>query len=520
MRKKMPIQPDTKMASQQVKGFLNLNDNCILEIFNYLPLNDVCSLSETCRRMHALGSGHFMLKYKSKVMVFVDWLYGNLITFPDKEKYRKCFAKKMRSVTLLKHFSTIAAMQKLNKIYEPKEGAETGSPIKTIRFVNWNVDVSKALLTPISTILQNVESLTFEHTSINADLHGCLFGFLPNLKRLTVLTFTDNDPRLKEIFPDLIWKQQPCPTLEYFAWHKAPKYQFPVKDVFPAAEMKRFLEMNPGIKFVSLRLDTKEQLTSLMATDIPVNELFLTITCQNYDEREAEIAGILNDLKVFCEKQKSIKMINDEQRIRLHLQINGHDFEKQSEQLERLAPYIVGMYFESFILDYFATIFPKLINLKVLQVIEFVPTELMCLLPNLEEVFISCLARTLSHYNREIHILGSRLPKLKKLYLNRYLHRSFNNFLAYGEENFEEEGGDVFAIFKKINTERKKMAGAQKLNVYLEVEQSLRKKKVDYDMVEVLRTQTEAITNPFFKQTHLVDAVAVPDGFGQGCVIQ
>lgn len=389
------------MASQQVKGFLDLNDNCILEVFDYLPLNDVCSLSETCRRMHALGSGHFMLKYKSKVLVFVDWLYRNLITFPFpfQEKYRKCFAKSMRSVTLLKHFSTIAAMQKLNKCYEREEGSEAASSIEAIRFVDWNVDVSKALLTPISTILENVESLTFEQTAINADLDGCLFDFMPNLKQLTVLTFTNNNPRSKKILLDSIWKQQPCPTLEYFAWHKAPKHQFPVIDVFPATEMGRFLEMNPGIKFVSLRLDSKEQLKSLMATDIQVNELFFTITCQNYDECESEIAEILNDLKVFCEKQKSIKMINDEQRIRLHLQIDGLDFEKQSDQLELLTPYIVGMYFEGFISDYFAPIFPKLINLKVLQVNEYVPTELLCLLPNLEEVFISCLARTLSYQN-------------------------------------------------------------------------------------------------------------------------
>lgn len=521
---KRVIQPDAGMGQEplnqrsmkQPTDFLALNDKVLLEIFKYLPLNDVCSLSQTCRRMHALGASHFMLNYKSKVIVFVDWWYGNLTTFPNQiqEKYIECFAKNMRSVTLLKHFSTINAMKKLSQFYQCGAGATP--PIKAIRFVNWKLDVSIALITPIAAILKNIESLTFEDTSINADLNGYLFGFLPNLKRLTVLGFPNNDPRFGSISSNSIWMQPPCPTLEYFAWHKGSTINR--RDEFPAIEIVRFLKINPGIKFVSLRLNSKEQLKMLMATGIQVNELFFTIACKSFDQNEAEIDEIMNELKVFCEKQKSMKVINDVQRIRLHLKIDGYDFKEKSGQLELLAPYIVGIYFESFILECFAPVFPKLINLKVLQVSEYVRAELLRLLPNLEEIFVGCLALPLSSYDKDMLTLGSRLPKLKKLYFNGYMHRSLRNYLAYGGcmDDFSEEN---FGVFEKIDNERKKLPGAQKLKIYLEVEQDLRKEKVNYDMTEIVRTQTEAITNPFFKQSFLVDVVAAPDALDR-CLIQ
>lgn len=146
--------------------FLALNDFCCLEIFKYLPLNDVCALSQTCRRLHALGTSHFMLNYDSKVLVYIDWSGRWLHTFPYPKdgNYNKCFAKNIQNVTLLKHFSTIECMEKLNMIYAD------GSPIKTIRFLDWKVDVSRALCTPIAAILNNVESLTIENSAINAEL--------------------------------------------------------------------------------------------------------------------------------------------------------------------------------------------------------------------------------------------------------------------------------------------------------------------------------------------------------------
>lgn len=416
----------------------------------------------------------------------------------------------MRSVTLLKHFSTMEAMQKLSNFYQSEE-TTTASPIQVIRFLDWNVDVSRTLCTPIEAILKNVESLTFEDTSINTDLDGCLFPLMPNLKRLTILSVAKRLPP-PVISVNSIWRQPPCPSLEYFAWHKELSHFYgltpkPPTDEFPANEIARFLAINSGIKFVSLRLDSIEQLKQLTANGVQVNELFFAIVffhgIHGIHGNKTKLADIVNGLKVFCEKQNSMKMANNDQRIRLHLQTNGFGFDEEPDQLELLAPYIVGMYFTGFIPKCFAAVFPKLIHLKAVQMLEDVHVNLLCTLPNLQEVFIVCKSRPLSYYYEEIRILGSQLPKLKKMHLNRYLHQSLRStgcgdlmeeLMIVEEDNFE--------IFEKIDAERKKLAGAQKLKVYLEVSQSLTKKKVDYDMVQVIRSQTEAITNPFFKHTH------------------
>lgn len=498
-----PIQNDVDSKKQSTE-FLSLNDFCCLEIFKYLPLNDVCALSQTCRRLHALGTNHFTHNYKSKVLVYIDRIRGSLHTFPDTKdaKYAKCFAEQIQNVTLLKHFSTIQAMEKLSQIYQcgNDEQSANDSPIKMIRFLDWKVAVSKAHCTPIAGILKNVESLTIENTSIGVDLNECLFDFMPKLKQLTVLCFPER--RRTDFVPNTACLQQPCSSLEYFAWHVAPD-QWRVDEQFPAKEIKQFLTLSSGVKFISLRLDSKEQLKAMMASDIPVNELFFVMSnCE-----DADITGIIDDLKTVCESRKL-------EPTQLHLQINGHSFEEKPGQLELLAPYIVGLYFQSFVLKCFETVFPKLIKLKVLQAIEYVPDiELVRLLPNLEEIYIPCLARPFSYYEDGIRTLATGLPKLKKLFLNHYLHPSLSNMLNYGSDFFDEEN---FGIFDEIDAERKKMSGVRKLKVYLEVEHNLNKVKTEYDTIGIERSQTEAITNPLIQPTHLANTVAAPDG----CVIQ
>lgn len=328
---------------------------------------------------------------------------------------------------------------------------------------------------------------------------------MPNLKRLTMLNHPDLDPRYTEdILSNIDWLQQACPTLEYFAWYVASSHYRP-GNPFPATEIERFLTTNSGIKFVSLRLDTKENLKILMASDIPVNELFFSMTGNCFDD----IPVIIGDLKDFCEKQKTTKNV---EQTRLHLQAYGSEFEEHSGQLELLAPYIVGLYFRCYVGRISATVFSKFINLKVLQVTEDVPAELLCSLPNVEEIYIWCKHRPLSYYEHEIRVLASRLPKLETLFLNNYIHRCFEHCMDVEEDFFDDE---KFEFFAEIDVERKKMLGVKKLRVYVEVSQNLVEVTTDYDTIGITGSQQEAITNPFIQQTHLANSVAAPNN----CVI-
>lgn len=72
--------------------------------------------------------------YKEKNLVFVDCFDSNLTTFPSRcqEGYVKCYAKSIPNITLLKHFSTIDAMNKLQKFY--KNGTEENQTI-SLKFI-------------------------------------------------------------------------------------------------------------------------------------------------------------------------------------------------------------------------------------------------------------------------------------------------------------------------------------------------------------------------------------------------
>lgn len=171
--------PASKRLKKEQTELLALNDFCFLELFKYLPLNGVCALSQTCKRLYTLGSDHFMRNYKSKELAYIRLRNGQPITFPntDDARYATCFARNIRAVTLCEHFSTIEAMEKLNEIHQWKDADENvvASPIESIRFRSWNVDVSRAHFTSIANILENVQSLTIENTLVSADLNDCFF---------------------------------------------------------------------------------------------------------------------------------------------------------------------------------------------------------------------------------------------------------------------------------------------------------------------------------------------------------
>lgn len=51
-------------------NFLLLADDCLLAIFDFLPLSDLCTMRRVCKRLNCLSGQHFQRKYSSKWMHF------------------------------------------------------------------------------------------------------------------------------------------------------------------------------------------------------------------------------------------------------------------------------------------------------------------------------------------------------------------------------------------------------------------------------------------------------------------
>lgn len=54
---------------EEINNFSSLIDDCVFEIFNWLSLDDLCSISETCTKFKTLACQQFMRKYPEKVNI-------------------------------------------------------------------------------------------------------------------------------------------------------------------------------------------------------------------------------------------------------------------------------------------------------------------------------------------------------------------------------------------------------------------------------------------------------------------
>lgn len=63
-------QNSTELAATQntEKDFLWMNDDCLLKVFDFLELKDLCAISKTCLRLQVLAKRHFKCKFSSKWM--------------------------------------------------------------------------------------------------------------------------------------------------------------------------------------------------------------------------------------------------------------------------------------------------------------------------------------------------------------------------------------------------------------------------------------------------------------------
>lgn len=85
----------------QAASFSTLCDDAIFALFEWLPLNELCSVSRTCTKLQKLSEKHFCLKYPQLLLekVIVQEVNGT-IGFKETENYVKCFGHKIENVEI------------------------------------------------------------------------------------------------------------------------------------------------------------------------------------------------------------------------------------------------------------------------------------------------------------------------------------------------------------------------------------------------------------------------------------
>ncbi len=164
--------------------FLSMNNDCIYKIFEWLDLDDICSISDTCKQLKMLSSDYFQRKYHDKLVrgmriVAVD---GKIQLQPN-EKYvwsfSRCFDKVIanvdtrltRNLGVSKHDLPVFIRENCNDY------------LSSIQFES--MFLYHSIGESITNVLENVGTVVFTGCDLEGTYHQIL-KHCPNLKYLIV----------------------------------------------------------------------------------------------------------------------------------------------------------------------------------------------------------------------------------------------------------------------------------------------------------------------------------------------
>lgn len=427
-------------------SLVSLNNFCLLKILKLLPRDDLYAMGQTCTQLEGLSSDVFFRRhpnYLNKVIAINSISDKGKIEHDVNEKYAKSFPRYIPNVILGKGTST-TTLTRLCKMYD-----ESGCPIKSLQFNNWEAKLERSHGVTIRAIVEGIESITFTDMVIDGDLYENILQFMPNMKHLTFCkTFQESDG------VDMRWMEKTYPMLESFAWHVS---------TFPAAKLKLLFQVNPSIRHFSLLSTSIETIQQVKDEHIHVDELFIDFDCFTSMKHECPVA--LEYLQVIRERQSGLK---------IHMKCNDmlrYYFCQHFDKLSPLALNIEGLYFES---------------IKAIDDIRFTGS-------GLREFIFKCTNLKVFQVNHDTRIDWSKIAsKLEKVFFFYKFYNQAISSLIYTTEDLKK----IYARKSQLM----EMRNGLKLKIYIS---SLASNNIidklnerDGDLVEVIRTETEMVNNP------------------------
>lgn len=391
---------------EKLDEFSVLCDDCILEIMEMLPLDDLCCLSRTCKRMKALAENCYARKHPKKLKRIIRNFDESLVWSDQTcSPYRPCFDHCVRRIQI--SFSII------NNFHEC-----------------------------IVDTLSKAETIAFLICDLGDDIYSSILKHCRQMKHLMIHynAHCDNNSDL------LLRSYTRLEQLQCYNCNKSEN-----------DKLIGFLQRNPNVKSLTWdfhfkydEFDAEDLIQSIVDNGVNLEELFLSI--YHY----SRLAPICQVLRGLCER-KNFK--------RLELRFYGFAADrmttKDADELTSLSK-LDGLHFHVF--ENFRELHRSigaLKNLKTLQLNlhymwewefrRFVD-ELAQSLPNLEQLYYVNVNRYRTFSVKSLFPPFVRYsPKLRKIVMaNIY--------------KFEDEMNHI----PKFNEERAKLNGARELTLYWE----------------------------------------------------
>lgn len=449
--------------------FDSLDDNCCYEIMRRLPLDDLCTLSQTCVRLHNLSVKQFQLDYPAREM-HIEGIAddGKLMTGPKQEKYIAAFEKCIRNIVL--HGDPLVSKFDVLSTYYKQDETMSGL-VKHIRLIKWSEgDFTNAGQT-LAPLLKDVETIVFDHVWIGSDWYDTILKYTPNIKCLTVLyrcIFNQQQNWLEHVYPNL----------ESFQC-----YGITAIDV---ERLKDFLQLNPTVRHVSLYTRWAEDVTVWTENGVKVDELFFYIHI-------GDTTGLFEfeyDTDFLKSKVAALNDLTKAQNTMLHLMIGDANSVSEKEliaEISLLKSNVVGLYLpgERNIGKKLATAVSTFENLRVLLIGKCTKNEIIAQLPKLEELFIQYGFKqgNFDEIYQTVRTFVAKSATLNKIYIQ-------NDYVPFTRFDFAD-----------LDRKRMQLTGARKLKIYIDSKENDDTGKLDdigqtFKRIEIIRTAIEPPNNP------------------------
>lgn len=216
--------------------FLSLNDDCIYEIFGYLSLDDLCSISETCQRLHQLSGNYFRRKHPDVWLeLSTDTVKLNedgTFLFMPKTWTEKCFGEFYQNLIIRDNFWTDI------KIVFKFVQSKCAKKLKKVLFEQC-YPLMSSHGNCIKDQLKYVEMVEFNMCSITENFFDCL-EFSRKLKLLKITNCYGENANG--------WTMLEFPRLNHFEYSSYPF------GVCPDSSLATFLRQNQSIETCKLTL--------------------------------------------------------------------------------------------------------------------------------------------------------------------------------------------------------------------------------------------------------------------------
>lgn len=257
--------------------FLDMNDDCILAICEFLNLDDLYSMGSTCVRVNELAGDYFQRKFPNE-WIDVNYKRNRAIVFEHpNDNAQNHFGKYFRSIRVTS--GKPIGLEKMFKFIESKCWNE----LKHLELNNFYGELDKEHGTLVASKLINLKSLKINEFHIDGDIYVGILQHCKNIESFSIHTVLANDTD---------WMVQSYPMLKYLNITLDDKYH---RDEFKGS-VKEFSNKNPQLQ--AIECSQVDVIRAIVSTEIKVPCLKFKI------ETQKDLNMIYYDLKMACDNEK------------------------------------------------------------------------------------------------------------------------------------------------------------------------------------------------------------------------